>query len=336
MPANTLKANNTGSVADPADLTVAQTKTLLALSNVDNTTDAAKPVSTAQQTALNLKANIASPAFTGIVTLPTGLTGVLRADTGVVGTDTDVTDIVAAASTAAAGKVELATTAEATAQTDTVRAVTPAGLADRVLTSRAVTTIEPLTGGGPLTSDLSLDISVFTDTVKGAVPAPTTPTGKFLKDDGNWAVPTVIDEVWVGSTAPTDSLVELWYNPTAVPDTNPAWTALTLVNGWSTTGTGSLTPRYRKIGDLVYLEGACRQTGLYVSGTVATLPGGYRPPAAKRYQLGAHKLGTGGNYLIRASIDTAGVIATSADYTATDKNDPLLYLDMIPPFSVTP
>lgn len=37
------------------------------LGNVDNTSDANKPVSTAQQTALNLKANIASPTFTGTV-----------------------------------------------------------------------------------------------------------------------------------------------------------------------------------------------------------------------------------------------------------------------------
>lgn len=41
------------------------------LSAVDNTSDASKPVSTAQQTALNLKANLASPAFTGT---PTGIT----------------------------------------------------------------------------------------------------------------------------------------------------------------------------------------------------------------------------------------------------------------------
>lgn len=36
------------------------TKTQVGLSNVDNTTDAGKPVSTAQQTALNLKANLSS------------------------------------------------------------------------------------------------------------------------------------------------------------------------------------------------------------------------------------------------------------------------------------
>jgi hypothetical protein len=70
-----------------------------------------------------------SPTFTGTVTVPTGLTGVLRADTGVVSVDSDVTDIVAAASDTAAGKVELATVAETTTGTDTARAVTPDGLA---------------------------------------------------------------------------------------------------------------------------------------------------------------------------------------------------------------
>lgn len=41
------------------------------LANVDNTSDASKPVSTAGQTALNLKANLVSPTFTGTVTVPT-------------------------------------------------------------------------------------------------------------------------------------------------------------------------------------------------------------------------------------------------------------------------
>ena len=42
-------------------------KSQISLSNVDNTSDANKPVSTATQTALNLKANLASPTFTGTV-----------------------------------------------------------------------------------------------------------------------------------------------------------------------------------------------------------------------------------------------------------------------------
>lgn len=63
-------------------LTVAQTKTLLALvkadvglSNVDNTSDVNKPVSTAQQTALDLKADLASPTLTGVPLAPTAAPG---------------------------------------------------------------------------------------------------------------------------------------------------------------------------------------------------------------------------------------------------------------------
>jgi hypothetical protein len=45
------------------------------LGNVDNISDVNKPVSTATQTALNLKANLASPALTGVPTAPTATTG---------------------------------------------------------------------------------------------------------------------------------------------------------------------------------------------------------------------------------------------------------------------
>ena len=67
------KVDNTDAVATVAGRTgnVVLTKNDVGLSNVDNTSDANKPVSTAQQTALNLKANIASPTFTGTVTAPT-------------------------------------------------------------------------------------------------------------------------------------------------------------------------------------------------------------------------------------------------------------------------
>jgi hypothetical protein len=44
------------------------TKTDVGLANVDNTTDALKPVSTATQTALDLKANLSGPALTGTTT----------------------------------------------------------------------------------------------------------------------------------------------------------------------------------------------------------------------------------------------------------------------------
>ena len=54
---------------------VTLSKTDVGLANADNTSDANKPVSTATQTALNLKANSASPALTGTPTVPTAAPG---------------------------------------------------------------------------------------------------------------------------------------------------------------------------------------------------------------------------------------------------------------------
>lgn len=50
-------------------------KTAVGLANVDNTSDLNKPVSMATQTALNLKANLASPNLTGVPTAPTATVG---------------------------------------------------------------------------------------------------------------------------------------------------------------------------------------------------------------------------------------------------------------------
>ena len=69
-----LKAGGTaGSIA-----WAALAKSDVGLGNVDNTSDANKPVSTAQKAALDLKAPLASPAFTGKPTAPTPTT-----DTGI-------------------------------------------------------------------------------------------------------------------------------------------------------------------------------------------------------------------------------------------------------------
>lgn len=51
------------------------TKSQVGLGNADNTSDANKPISTATQTALDLKANLASPALTGTPTAPTAVVG---------------------------------------------------------------------------------------------------------------------------------------------------------------------------------------------------------------------------------------------------------------------
>jgi hypothetical protein len=53
----------------------AEMKSVIGLGSVTNTSDANKPVSTAQQSALDLKANIASPSLTGTPLAPTASTG---------------------------------------------------------------------------------------------------------------------------------------------------------------------------------------------------------------------------------------------------------------------
>ena len=67
---NTSDSNKPVSVAQQNAINTAiatVTKSTLGLGNVDNTSDASKPVSSAQQTALDLKAPLASPTFTGTV-----------------------------------------------------------------------------------------------------------------------------------------------------------------------------------------------------------------------------------------------------------------------------
>jgi hypothetical protein len=51
------------------------TKLQVGLGNADDTSDINKPVSTAHQAALNLKADLASPTFTGVPKAPTAITG---------------------------------------------------------------------------------------------------------------------------------------------------------------------------------------------------------------------------------------------------------------------
>ena len=63
--------NATTSIVSPTITTINSNIATInsSISNVNNTSDANKPVSTAQQTALNLKANIDSPSFTGTTTV---------------------------------------------------------------------------------------------------------------------------------------------------------------------------------------------------------------------------------------------------------------------------
>jgi hypothetical protein len=68
--ADAITAAGTAADTKIANAVAALTKSSVGLTNVDNTTDANKPVSTATQAALDLKANLAGPTFTGTVVLP--------------------------------------------------------------------------------------------------------------------------------------------------------------------------------------------------------------------------------------------------------------------------
>jgi hypothetical protein len=80
---------------------------------------------------------------------------------------------VTAATEAATGVVELATSAETTTGTDTTRATTPAGVkavADtKVPTTRTVSTTAPLSGGGDLSANRTLSVTAATEAASGVV-----------------------------------------------------------------------------------------------------------------------------------------------------------------------
>jgi hypothetical protein len=73
--ADAITAAGTAADSKIATAVAALTKSSVGLGNVDNTSDANKPVSTAAQTALDLKAPLASPGLTGTPTAPTAAVG---------------------------------------------------------------------------------------------------------------------------------------------------------------------------------------------------------------------------------------------------------------------
>ena len=102
----------------------ALTKSSVGLGNVDNTSDANKPVSSATQTALDLKAPLADPTFTGTVS------GVTKAHVGLGNVD-NTSDANKPVSTAQATAIATAKTeaiADATSQINAVIASAPAAL----------------------------------------------------------------------------------------------------------------------------------------------------------------------------------------------------------------
>ena len=104
--------------------TVTETKTDLSLGNVDNTSDANKPVSTATTTALNLKANAAAPALTGDGT---------------------------AVNLKVSGMVSFAAAAPTVESATTIAPTTPVAFVSGTTTVETITVPSQFTGGGQIT-----------------------------------------------------------------------------------------------------------------------------------------------------------------------------------------
>ncbi|WP_218026536.1 hypothetical protein, partial [Flavobacterium flevense] len=117
-------------------------KTMIGLSNADDTSDLNKPISTATQTALDLKAPIESPTFTGTPSLPTGTIGV----TQTAGNNTTALATTAFVTSANATNANL--TGMVTSVGNATTVVTNANLTGPITSSGNATSVASQTGTG--------------------------------------------------------------------------------------------------------------------------------------------------------------------------------------------
>ena len=125
--------------------------TMVGLGNVDNISDANKPVSTATQTALDLKAPLASPTFTGTVTVPDNSFALGTKTTGdYVATITGGTGVTSTAATTGEGTTHSLSIGQAVGTADNV---TFAGVTADAITIGVTAAGEIDTTSGNLTID---------------------------------------------------------------------------------------------------------------------------------------------------------------------------------------
>jgi hypothetical protein len=111
----------TGTVTMPTNVN-GLTKAMVGLGNVDNTTDLLKPLSTAETNALALKADKASPTFTGTVTMPATVNGLTKAMVSLGNVD-NTTDLLKPISTATQNALNLKAPIDSPTFTGTVSGV---------------------------------------------------------------------------------------------------------------------------------------------------------------------------------------------------------------------
>lgn len=185
MAANTFKANNTGSSADPADITVAQAKTLLAIGASD-------------VSGLATVATSGSASDLGTGTLPAGRMPALTGDV--------TTSAGAVATTIGANKVTNSMLAQVSTATFKGRTTAGSGNVEDLTATQATALLNACTG-----------------TTKGLVPAPPNNTTTFLRGDSTFAAPKQKMIFTFGCDTVTAGTTDRYLNPVGY-STTPAGT----------------------------------------------------------------------------------------------------------------
>jgi hypothetical protein len=92
----------------------------------------------------------------------------------------------------------------------------------------------------------------------------------------DWGIP-VTNQVNANTTAIASDASKIATNTADISAMKPTpWTNLVLQNGFTQYASGQVC-QYRKIGDIVYIRGACNMPTLSATTTLTTLPVGFRP-----------------------------------------------------------
>jgi hypothetical protein len=292
------------------------TKSMVGLANVDNTTDANKPVSTATQTALDLKAPIANPTFTGTVS------GITKTMVGLGNVD-NTTDagkpISTATQTALDLKAPLASptfTGSVTLPTGTITSamISDGTIVDGDINAAAAIAQSKISG---LTSDLALKAPLASPALTGTPTAPTATAGTNTTQVATTAfVGTAVANLVAAAPAALDTLNEL-----ATALGNDASFSTTVTTSIATkapiaspTFTGTATiPTLTLTNPLTAANGG---TGLSSLGTgVATFLG--TPSSANLAAMITDEIGTGN--IVLSEISTTAPSDGSYTLVASDR-----------------